>query len=345
MKKRILFISEATEHMAGAEKSMLEIISMFDERFECFVGKVKSNEFKDEVNKIGVKQIDICLHENKGLINYVKNIIKTVKLLKKNKIGLVYITSSGTYWKPAEILAAKIAGVPVITHLRWWKYNLKGFLKYSDKIICNSKFTAQKLLRSKLRRKIEVVMNFVKFDKLKVKKIRHKGVNVAYIGQMNPIKGIKYLIDAARELKNINFLLVGRDGGAYPDYKNEMKEYAKGLKNVKFLDYTKDVSSVYNKTDIFVLPSLEEPFGRVLVEAGYFRIPCVASNVGGIPEVIDEILVEPKDPESIKESIVKLKDSKLRKRIGENGRKKVLENFDPSVQIKKIEKICLRLAR
>ena len=350
MPKRILFISESVDFMSGAEKSMLEVVSLLKGRFECYAGMVKSEEFKKEIAKIGVKQIDVCLHENNGLIRYARNMIKTIKLLRKNNIDLIYITSSGNYWKPAEIIAAKLAGVPVVTHMRWWKYRLDSFLKYSDKIICNSKFTSEKLMKSKLGKKTEVVMNFVDFEKLNVRKIKHKGINVSYIGQISPVKGIKYLIDAAKTAKKANFLIVGRDAGAYPGYLDEMKEYAKGTSNVKFIDYTSDVSSTYNKTDIFVLPSLEEPFGRVLAEAGYFEIPCVASNAGGIPEVIEDgetgILVKPKNADMIADAIKRLsKDKSLREKMGKKAKERIMNKFNPEKQTNKIEKICNKLIK
>lgn len=357
MKKRILFISESKDFISGAEKSMLEIISLFDkDKFECFIGKTTSKEFEDEIKKLKINQLPISLHENRGIIKYFVYIIDTIKVLKKHKIDLVYITSSGNYWKPAEIVSAKIAGIPVITHMRWWKYNVKKtFLKYSNKIICNSQFTAERLLKTKWRSKAIVIMNFVKLDKFLAKKkdYNKKKFQIGYVGQINPVKGLKYLIDAAEMLKkkkNIGFILVGRDAGAYPGYKKELERYAKKIPNIKFQDYTDDLNTIYQNTDIFVLPSIEEPFGRVLVEAGHFGIPCIATRVGGIPEVIEDnetgILVEPKNSEFIANEILKLVNNPaLRKKLGEKAQDKILTDFNPKIQIKKIEEVCLQLIR
>ncbi len=100
--------------------------------------------------------------------------------------------------------------------------------------------------------------------------------------------------------------------------------------------------------DLLVLPSLEEAFGRVLIEAMAAMKPIVATNVDGIPEaVIDKqtgILVPPKDSKALSNAIIYvLKNPVIAKKMGEEGRKRVERFFNIEETSKKINDILLGL--
>jgi glycosyltransferase involved in cell wall biosynthesis len=111
-------------------------------------------------------------------------------------------------------------------------------------------------------------------------------------------------------------------------------------KRVKFLDYIPDdcIPAYYAAADVFVLPSVvdeggdTEGLGVVLLEALACKTPCVASNVGGIPDVITDglngFLVGPGDSQALVDRISKLiADSGLRRRMGGQGRLFVERHF------------------
>ncbi|MEI6154461.1 MAG: glycosyltransferase family 4 protein, partial [Deltaproteobacteria bacterium] len=90
--------------------------------------------------------------------------------------------------------------------------------------------------------------------------------------------------------------------------------------------------SFYNFVDCFVLPSLFEAFGITLIEAMSCGKTVIASNVGGIPEVVDDgyngILIVPGNYISLKEAIIRIiNDRNLRINLGNSARQKVVENF------------------
>ncbi|SYZ74197.1 putative Glycosyl transferase family 1 [Candidatus Zixiibacteriota bacterium] len=94
----------------------------------------------------------------------------------------------------------------------------------------------------------------------------------------------------------------------------------------------KMVAGAYRDYDIMVMPSRSESFGVAAVEALASGLPVIGSRIGGIPEIIIDgqtgILVEPENSEALAEAIMTLaRDSKLRYRMGQAGRKFVTEKF------------------
>ena len=84
------------------------------------------------------------------------------------------------------------------------------------------------------------------------------------------------------------------------DYLARYQSLARDLgveSNLRFIGFVPDVRPLLQDFDLLVLPSLQEPFGRSIIEAMAMRTPVIASAVGGIPEILSEgetgLLVEP----------------------------------------------------
>ncbi len=164
-------------------------------------------------------------------------------------------------------------------------------------------------------------------------------------------KGQEYLIKAVAEInkKNILVNLVGEiKEEKYFQYLKELLKI-KGLTGkVCFAGFmgSRCLAEYYSNADIFVLPTLREGYGQVLLEAMYFGLPIVASRVGGIPEVVtdgkDGILVSPGDEIQLQKVLQELSDdAELRRKLSEAAREKaesfpswksVEENFVKIVQ-------------
>ena len=154
-------------------------------------------------------------------------------------------------------------------------------------------------------------------------------------GRLNFMKGHKYLMEALpttlKEVPNLRVLFAG--GGGESD---DLQAQAKVLQVehiVRFLGHRSDMKELMKLSDIVTLPSVAfESCPFALIEAMACSKPIVASDFSGIPEIVNDgetgILVVPKDPDSLSGAIIKLlKDSEMRKRMGEAGRKRVEEMF------------------
>lgn len=173
-------------------------------------------------------------------------------------------------------------------------------------------------------------------------------ITIGIVKSLERIYGINYLIDAfsivykklKEENPNINVSLEIYGKGSIEE---ELKLQAENLgiyKYVKFRGYIENdnVPEVLSKMDIFVVPSLQESFGVAAVEAMAAGLPVIASDVGGLREVVKKnftgILVKPKDVDALVDALnLLIKDYKLREYYGKNGRETVEEHFNFSYNV------------
>lgn len=152
------------------------------------------------------------------------------------------------------------------------------------------------------------------------------------VAELHERKGQKYLIDAISRLSqnfpDIKLVFVG-EGSSRKYY----EKLARPLGNlVAILGRRRDVGKLMASSDIFVLPSVREAFGLVLLEASVAGIPVVASNIGGIPEIIKDsvtgILVTPGNAGELTQALKKyLENPSLASKLASAAQKKVSEKF------------------
>lgn len=129
-----------------------------------------------------------------------------------------------------------------------------------------------------------------------------------YITFINPSrhKGLYIFLEIAERLPKKRFLVVGHN--------TESINFSK-YENIKYVPWVEDRSNIYFQTRLLLSPSIwPEPFGRVCVEAGFNGIPSIASNTGGLPEVVGDggILIDfYEDAEKWIEAITMLDDNKV----------------------------------
>jgi len=146
-------------------------------------------------------------------------------------------------------------------------------------------------------------------------------------------KGQRQVIALARRLHadhpHLVFLLVG--GG---EDEAALREEAKGLDNVQFVGHVDNVGDYLAAMDVFFYPSRHEGLGSVLLDAMAFGLPIVATEVGGIPEIIEDgvngTLCAVGDLEAQERAVLSLADDpELRQHIGETNRRRA-EDYRPA---------------
>jgi glycosyltransferase involved in cell wall biosynthesis len=226
-------------------------------------------------------------------------------------------------------------------------------------IVANSEYTADSVRRFAPKAEVDVVYNpvdLVRWDPARVDRVharaglrdvRPRSLLLGVVAQLTPWKGQDTAIEALRILRDqrvdAHLLLIGSAKFVSASTRFDNQAYVKGLKarvaelrlesRVSWMGERDDVPELISALDVLLAPSREEPFGRTLIEAMAMRVPVVATNVGGPPEIVVDgvggFLVDPSDPEAWARTIKTFADHpQLGPEMGRAGRLRVERNFD-----------------
>jgi glycosyltransferase involved in cell wall biosynthesis len=169
---------------------------------------------------------------------------------------------------------------------------------------------------------------------------------VGVVARLDPEKGHPTLLEAwpmvLRACPEAYLLIIG-EGQRRADLERQVAEL-RIAHRVVFTGRRDDIPAVTAALDVAVLPSYREAQGLSILEAMALRRPVVASNVGGIPEMIEDavsgLLVPPRDPSALAEAIIRLlKDHSFADMLGRAGHDVVHDRFCVEIMVKSIERI------
>ncbi|MGR6837141.1 glycosyltransferase family 4 protein [Syntrophomonas erecta] len=275
-------------------------------------------------------------------------------------------------------LVARIAGhslgVPVVTTVHsvlrydydtWFKAVFARFLtkltnRYTDRFIAISDAIRQEIESMQVApERIEVIHNGLDTSKFVSPRPPEQmqdllGLNpnlkiITMVARLHPVKGHEYFLRAARQVLDrypgVQFLIIGEgpERGNITRLVNEL-----GLnERVRMPGYYTPIEDIYGVSDLLCVPSIMEGLGLVILEAMYFRVPVVASAIGGILEIIEDgkdgILVPPRDPSALAGAILALlKDEQRAERLKDGGQEKI-KNFTLKNMAQQVEQIYAEL--
>ena len=359
--KTICFFN-SSKSWGGGEKWHFDIATKLHEKaYKVIAITNKESELYFKLSDRNIKTYPIEI-SNLSFLNPFK-VKKIAQILHKEKITTIIINLPADLKVAAP--AAKKAKVAKIIYRRGSAIPIKNkllnrilFRKYVDEVIANSFATKNTILANNPelfdKNKIKIIYNGINIDK-KAEKIncniylrKNNELIIGNAGRFVKQKNHKFLIELALKLKelNLNFkLLLAGDG----KLKSEIIDYAKQLNiedNIVFTGFVENIKSFMSCIDIYILPSLWEGFGYVLVEAMFCQKPVVAFNLSSNPEIIEDkktgFLV---GENNLEETINKIKllanNKKLREEQGENGKKRVLEYFTIDKTLEHVENILV----
>jgi len=286
--------------------------------------------------------------------------LAAAKMAEGEDFDIIHCHDWMTY--PAGIIAKKISGKPLVVHIHntvfdrsslnpsSYEYDLekKGFQE-ADKIIAISNFVKNRLVKKYgiEENKIEVVHwgvdeSYELNEEVKSPFGRKKVV--LFLGRVTMQKGPDYFIEAAKKVldfePNIIFVVVG-NGDMMPQIINRTMELGM-LKNVVFSGWLndKEVKKAYKIADVFVMPSVAEPFGMVALEAMQNKVPVIVSKQSGVAEILKNCFkVDFWDVNELANKIVNLlRHKSLKHELKENSYREV-KNYDIYKPAKKIRSL------
>jgi len=270
-------------------------------------------------------------------------------------------------------LAARLSGIPHVWHAREVfteespYHFLFGHLGHrialslidylSDRIIAISSAVGHSLSHTNRLFRSIVVYNAVEVSvadtsgaRERIRKLLSIPTGVYLVGEvarLAPIKGYDDYVRAAAQvhqaMPNTRFVAVGDAlSEAYQQSISELIARLGMERDISLLGFRHDVADIMGALDLLVLPSHYEPFGRVLVEAMAAGKPVIGTNVGGIPEIIENgtngLLVAPGSPDALAGAIIKiLQNPDMARRMGAAGRELAKARFGPERYVAQIQ--------
>jgi N-acetyl-alpha-D-glucosaminyl L-malate synthase BshA len=288
----------------------------------------------------------------RGIIFSLTGSMKLIQMVRENDINLIhahYLSPPGLI----GLMGSMVTGVPFCVTLHGsdvFLLSSNRILRPIFKLILNHAlgvFVVSEAVKNKvleleipnLEDKIKITWNgvdthrFNSQNKGKLKKelgIEDEEPVILFVGNLVDQKGVKHLLRAKKLMEETSKLVIVGGGPLLQELKG-MAEY-ESLKSIIFTGPRSDVEQLIPDADIMVMPSMSESFGIALLEGMVMGKPVVATNVGGIPELVNEdvgILVEPKDPVALAEALDKLlKDPEMREEMGKMAQKRALKFSD-----------------
>lgn len=285
-----------------------------------------------------------------------------IKAVAKEKFDVIHSHHYGYFPATAGLIAAKLRKTPhvfgpyyhppVYGRKRWLMFSAyhitQGLplLRFSDRVLPHTEYEKRMLMRIGGREdNMDTLPNIVDTRKFKPGKKGEK--TVLFVSNLLFEKGAHVAMDIAEQLlkerDDVKFVFIGNP---YQHALLPKIEQLSRNKNVKFLKNLplRKLIEWYQRSLIMLLPSKYEAFARVVAEAEACGCAIVATNVGGIPEVVRNgesgFLVDHGKWDEMKEKIGHLLDNpKIAEKMGKEGSAHVKENFDTKIVVKKLQKI------
>ena len=354
------YLSAAAGDWGGASRVLFTNIRLLDRtRFEPLLMLPSDGPILPLLQELKIRYaIWGRQREPNGLVAYLRAVVAAARFFRQHRVDLLHINHAN-YWRPAEILAARMLRIPVVTHYHVVVERPGPFVRLSNLIAAVSEYTARHSRPASVPK--AVIHNSVSLERFDTASdiraelgLEPEDVVVAFFGQIRTIKGIDLFIRMAHRIEGarVKFIIAGdcRDPskfeGAYTEERLRAEIGADA--RIRYVGYRTDVQHLYRSCDIVVMPSRwGEPFGLINIEAGAARKPMVCTRDGGIPEIIrhgeNGFLVEREDLEGLVHYTSLLaQDASLRRTMGDAARKIVEERFT-TLPVRKLEQAYERL--
>ncbi len=226
-------------------------------------------------------------------------------------------------------------------------------LKQADAITVNSTATQKTILTRfpSVKNKIQIIPMGIDSETLaKAKPKKLSGKVIVFVGRLSEQKGVQYLLEAfpaiQRKVPSAKLVIVG--GGPY---EKTLKQQAKNMNNVTFTGslHHSELHAYYKRADVFVLPSIsgrglgKEGFGLAVVEAMAANSPVVATNTGGLTDIIDHnktgLLVPERNAKELGAAIILLLKNKSKATTLARNAKKFSQEYSWDAIAKKFAKL------
>lgn len=379
--KKILFLVTQSKY-GGAQKYILQLAAFFKKRNTVLiaVGEAghQDEQFFTEARALGIEPIVLkSLVRNISLVKAFDALLEIRKLFYRERPDFVHINSSmaGAIGSCAAWLYRfdplnKAVRIIYTAHgfvfneplprsrLIFYRFIERISAGWKGAIITVSSYDREQALAHKIASpgKLVVIHNGIdtairflsKKDARAQLELPNERIIIGTIASLYPTKGLRYLVEAAKEVcakrDDCTFVLIGSG----PEQKNLTDQIATlHLEKRVLILPRSNAAELVTAFDLFVLPSVKEGFAYTLLEAGLAGVPLVATRVGGTPELITHgehgVLVEPAMPDELASAMLSLiQDPASAARHTQLLQQHIRLNFSQEQMLKETEELYLR---
>ena len=368
--KRVLYVNHEVE-LGGAERSLLDLITgLRRDRFEVHLACSKPGPLAAAAGGLGATIHEVPMlfaGKLRKLFGLFRAGLHLRKLIRAHSIDILHANTLIAGY--CGSLGARLAGIPCVWHVRDLDYPevAKSVVARVDLILANSQATASTLRNGRdLGDKLKIVYNAVPdsfFDQTPAGDAVRRELAlpadenlVGMVGRLDPQKGHLEFLDAAKQVlarRDATFVIAG--DVLFDQARERLHGYREHLENrarelgifgkVVFLGQRDDVPRLLSAMDVLVHPSqMVESFGRSIAEAHAVGCPVVASDLGGIPEIVrhgvNGYLFDAADTGSMAARILcLLDDPEARTRMGARGKADAAERFRRSTHVERVQEL------
>ncbi len=365
---RVLYVNQ-TAQMSGAERSLMTLLSSLKGRLDPVVA-CPDGELAEAVRGEGIETAPIVgtgasfrlhpVHTGRGLAEMARSSLQVRRLVAGLEPDLVHANT--TRAALLALLARRRSGPPTVAHIRDWvpegrlsRFVLGTIGRRADAVVANSAYVARQFAGMPLRRPVQVIHNPVDLTRFDPERadggavrreldIAPDAVVLSVVAQLTPWKGQDDAILALAGLsatdRDVVLLVVGsaKFDAAGTQFDNRSYERdlhalvaSRGLEDrVLFLGERSDVADVLAATDVLLMPSWREAFGRIAIEAMAMGTAVAATEVGGPAEIVtpgvEGLLVPPRDADAWSRALRPLIDDRgIGIAMGERGRRRAAD--------------------
>ncbi len=357
---KILYLITKSE-IGGAQTHVGQLVKFFvQNNHEVVVMSLPGGWLENEVKNIGAKFVpNIYFSNNLNPVRFFYAIRIIKELVEEFKPDLVACHSTAAGFIGRITIRNS---VPTIYTAHGWSFEpgtpfwrrFPGILaeKYAanfcKKIICVSKNTRRIGIKFRIANQDKMVVIYNGIEKSDLQKnVENSKLKIIFVGRFSKQKNPELLIRAASRLPNnllkqIEILLIGNGQKTY--LINNLIKLNKNLFVKIFPSVNRDgIIQLLQDSDIFVLSTNWEGLPYSILEAMSVGLPVIATDVGGINELVDSscgFLIERGDVEGLQKALVNLiLDKELRKKMGENAKKIIEDKFSMDKMLLETEKV------
>ncbi|QED37223.1 glycosyltransferase family 4 protein [Antarcticibacterium arcticum] len=328
--------------------------------------KIKNWNYRLDTDKVPVERV-----KNKGIRyrftgTYGPSLLNEVKrygevggeIARQHNFDLIHAHDWLTF--PAGIAAKKNSGKPLVVHVHATEYDRAGLKNMDHRIVAIEKngFNAADLIMAVSNWTREILTEIYEIDPDKIVVV-HNGIQeednspftaitrvseniVTFLGRVTYQKGPKYFVQAAarvlEQFPETHFIIAGA-GDLLPSTIDQIAQLkiSSRVHCTGFLKGEK-IKQIWSVSDVFVMPSVSEPFGIAPLEAIRAGVPVIVSNQSGVAEVLENVIkVDFWDSTALAEAIIQILQNKNLANSLRKESKKELEHLTWNIAARKIK--------